>query len=154
MTPPVTLTDQDWAIRQFVYEFFVEHTRPPSVADTAHHFALAEDAARASYQRLNARHHLFLEPDTDAIRIANPLSAVPSCYRVHVWGRDLWATCAWDLLGIPAMLGADATIVARDPLSETPMTYAVRDGRLAIDPGYFMHFPLPVANWYDDLVFT
>ena len=154
MTTPVTLTDLDWAVRHFVYTFFVENARPPSVTEAAVHFALPEAEARASYQRLNARHHLFLEPGTDTIRLANPLSAVPTRYRVRVQGHDLWANCAWDSLGIPAMLDADATVEARDPLSEAPITYAVHDGQLVIDPGYFMHFPLPAARWYDDLVFT
>src|SRR5690242_9271760 len=100
------VNEQDWHIRLYVYRFFVEHERPPAYAETAHACGLADGAARAAYRRLHAAHALFLAPGSDAIRMANPLSAVPTAYRVHVQGRRLYANCAWDSLGIPAMLGA------------------------------------------------
>lgn len=149
-----SLTEQDWQVRLFVYTFFVEHTRPPSIAETAQHLALSPAAVRESYHQLHQCHHLFLEPGAEKIRMASPLSAAPTPYRVRVNGRDLWANCAWDSLGIPAMLDADALIEARDPLSDSVMVYAVRDGQLDVPSGLMMHFPVPLRRWYDDLIFT
>jgi hypothetical protein len=85
--------------------------------------------------------------------MANPLSAVATGFRVHVNGKCLWANCAWDSLGIPAMLHADATIEASLKPSGERVTYAVEGGTLHA-PYALIHFPLPFARWYDDLIDT
>ena len=77
--------------------------------------------------------------------MANPLSAVPTPYRVYVDGRRLWANCAWDSLGIPAMLHADARIEAVSALSRDVMTYAIGAGTLQAAAGV-VHFPLPFGQ--------
>ncbi len=101
-----SLSERDWQIRLHIYEFFVEHQRPPTTAETAGAFGIAEDEARQAYRRLHDAHTLLLEPGTSDVRMANPLSAVETPYRVNVDGRTFFANCAWDSLGIPAMLGA------------------------------------------------
>ncbi|MBI5666959.1 MAG: hypothetical protein HZC41_03055 [Chloroflexi bacterium] len=153
MTDKVVLSEQDWQIRHFIYQFFVEHGRPPAIQETGGHFSLDDEEARQVYHRLHQRHTIFLEPGTDRIRIANPLSAVPTSYRVVINNRTLWANCAWDSLGIPAMLNADAQIEARHPLSGEPVRYAVTAGELQADAGV-VHFSLPARAWYDDLIHT
>jgi hypothetical protein len=153
MTALPMLTDTDWQLRQFIYTFFVEQTRPPSVEEAAHVFAWEVTAAQAAYERLHQHHHILLETGSHTVRMANPLSALPTRYAVTVNGRRLWANCGWDSLGIPAMLGVDAQIEARDPLTEAPLTYAIRDGKLDA-PDYLMHFPLPFQRWYEDVIFT
>lgn len=153
MTPNSVLSEQDWQIRHFIYQFFVENGRPPSVQETGQQFSLADEEVRQVYHRLNQRHTVFLEPGTNQIRIANPLSAVPTLYQVMLDNRTLWANCAWDSLGIPAMLNTDARIETRNPLSGEPVRYAVRSGELQADTG-LVHFSLPVREWYDDLIHT
>ncbi|HVB65760.1 MAG TPA: organomercurial lyase [Nitrolancea sp.] len=86
--------------------------------------------------------------------MANPLSAVPTPYMVRVNGRTLYANCAWDALGIPAMLAADALVEAQtDPRGE-PVSYSIEGGELRADDRLIVHFPLPFRVWYDDLVHT
>jgi hypothetical protein len=147
------LTEQDWQIRYFIYTFFVNHTRPPSCLETASHFGIDEQAAIEAYQRLHQHHQLFLKPGTHDVLIANPLSAVPTLYKVSVNGRKLWANCAWDSLGIPVMLHSDAEIEALDLFTKEVIRYRVVDGQLEA-PDYFVHYALPVSRWYDDLVDT
>ena len=146
-------SERDWQIRLHIYERFVHQGRPPTCAETARQFGMAEDEARAAYHRLHAAHALFLQPGTDDVRIANPLSAIPTDYLVRVDGRTLYANCAWDSLGIPSMLHADAVIDARDTLSGEPVCYRVEGGQLIADGG-LVHFPLPFRRWYDDLIHT
>lgn len=146
------LTDRDWGIRLAVYRFFVEHARPPEAPEIARRFGISDDAARDAYLRLHAGHALFLEPGTTAIRLANPLSAIPTPYIVHVNGRDLDANRAWDSLGIPAMLGADASIDARDARHDQPARYAIQGGQFVAEPGLLTHVPLPFRRWHDDLI--
>lgn len=146
-------SQRDWQIRLHIYERFVGQGRPPTCAEAAAAFDISVNEARATYQRLHAAHALFLEPGTDEVRIANPLSAIPTAYRVHANGRMLYANCAWDSLGIPAMLHADAVIDATDTLTGDPVRYSVEDGQL-IAAGGLAHFPLPFRRWYDDLIHT
>lgn len=148
------LGEMDWQIRLHVYRLFVERGRPPTYAETAGQFGIGGEDASASYQRLNDAHAVFLNPGTAEIRMANPLSAVPTPYRVHANGVDLYANCAWDSLGIPAMLDADARIEATVPGSTERVRYAVESGTLSAPDGLIVHFPIPFRRWYDDLIHT
>jgi hypothetical protein len=68
-------------------------------------------------------------------------------WEVRSKGRPYWANCAWDTLGIPAALHADAK-------DGSPARLSVEDVRLRGEGGGFVHFPLPLRRWYEDLVFT
>lgn len=151
--PESPLSEQDWRIRLAIYRVFAENGRPPTFAEMARQFDIPDEEARQAYKRLHHSHALFLEPDTDTIRMANPLSAVPTQYRVYVKGRWLWANCAWDSLGIPAMLHADARIEAVFAHSGEAASYAIEAGTLTASGGV-VHFPLPFRRWYDDLIHT
>lgn len=153
MTTP-SLTEQDWQIRAFVYGFFVENARPPTVAETAQQFEMSNDAARTAYYQLDDAHHIYLEPGTDDIRMANPLSAVVTDYRVQVNNQWLYANCAWDTLGIAAMCDADVLVEATLPVSRETVTYQILDGHLQADEAFRVHIALPVRQWYDNLVHT
>jgi hypothetical protein len=85
--------------------------------------------------------------------MANPLSAVPTPYRVRINDRSLFANCAWDSLGIPAMLAGDARIEATIDDRE-PLYYTIEGGELRADDRFVVHFPKPFRVWYDDLVQT
>jgi hypothetical protein len=148
-----SLSALDWQVRLTVYRHFVAHGRPPTSAASARALGISREEARQAYRRLHQQHALFLERGTDTIRMANPLSAVPTQYRVYSNGRRLWANCAWDSLGIPAMLHADAHIQAVYAYSGERTTYAVVAGQLKADGG-IVHFPLPFRRWYDDLAHT
>lgn len=149
------LTERDWQVRLHVYHYCVEHGRPPSAAEAAPAFDMSEEEMRAAYQRLHDGHALFLEPGTSDVRMANPLSGVPTPYRVRVNDRRLYANCAWDSLGIPAMLHTDAEIEAVYTAADgdEPAHYAVVNGELRGDDG-LVHYPLPFRHWYDDLIHT
>jgi hypothetical protein len=142
-----------WRVRAFVYRRFAEDARPPTVAQVAAEFGLGtEDAARV-FCELDRRHAFFLDPGTLNIRIANPFSAVRTAFRVHANGRAYFANCAWDALGIPAALHADATIDAACAESGESLPLIVAGGRVAPATS-FAHFLVPFRRWYDDMVFT
>ncbi|MBI3168608.1 MAG: hypothetical protein HYZ22_09030 [Chloroflexi bacterium] len=156
-----------WQVRHFVYAHFAETTRPPSVDETAAHFGISIEEASELYQELNNRHAFFLEPGTMAIRMANPFSGIPTDFKVHVNGKTYFANCAWDMLGIPATLHCDAVIDAVFTESNETIRLEIKNGELAQSPTLaphasagvtnhqlLVHFPLPFARWYDDLVFT
>ena len=142
-----------WDVRAFVYQNFADTTHAPSVDETARHFNLSNEEAGELYKELNNRHSFFLEPETLTIRMANPFSAIPTDFKVHANGKTYFANCAWDMLGIPAALHCDAVIDAVFTESNEPAQLEIRNGKVT-NSEYLVHFPLPFARWYDDLVFT
>lgn len=142
-----------WQIRAFVYSHFADTTRPPSVEDTARHFNIGIATASDLYRELHNRHAFFLEPDTLRIRMANPFSGIPTDFRVHADGKAYYANCAWDMLGIPATLHSDAVVEAVCTESNELVRLDIADGQITNNQ-LLVHFPLPFARWYDDLLFT
>jgi hypothetical protein len=150
----VGVNDQDWAIRLVVYQHFVEHALPPTYVEVAARLNLPAEEVRRAYRRLHQHHALFLDSDAETIRMANPLSAIPTSYCVEVAGRRLWANCAWDSLGIPAMLHSDARIETFFAHSRQAVRYAIQGDELREEVDSVVHFPLPFRQWYDDLIHT
>jgi hypothetical protein len=148
-----------WDVRAFVYQYFAETTRAPSVDDAARHFNISNEEAGEIYRELGDRHAFFLEPGTLNIRMANPFSGIPTDFKVHANGKTYFSNCAWDMLGIPAALHCDAVIDTVFTESNEQVQLEIRDGQFfapaaVLGGDLLVHFPIPFARWYDDLVFT
>ena len=144
-----------WLVRHFVYSHIADTTRPPSVDETAANFGISPEETSELYKELHNRHALFLDADKVAIRMANPFSGIPTDFKVHANSKTYFANCAWDMLGIPAALHCDAVIDAVCTESNEKVELQVQDGKLRFtNDDLRIHFPLPFARWYDDLVFT
>lgn len=144
-----------WQGRHFVYSHIADTTRPPSVDETAANFGISPEETSELYKELHNRHALFLDADKVAIRMANPFSGIPTDFKVHANSKTYFANCAWDMLGIPAALHCDAVIDAVCTESNEKVELQVQDGKLRFtNDDLRIHFPLPFARWYDDLVFT
>jgi hypothetical protein len=152
------IDDLDWAVRTAIYAFIAEQAQPPTVDEAAALLGVTHERAALAFQRLNQRHALFLEPGTLSIRMAHPFSGIPTPFKVRANGRAYFANCAWDMLGIPAALPADAEIEAHyADAANTRVTLSVRGGQVYGHDGDadgIVHFPLPFQHWYDDLVRT
>ena len=145
--------NQIWDIRAFVYQHFAETTRPPRVEETASHFGLTRDEATSAYDELNRRHAFFLQPGTHEIAMAWPFSGVKTDYKVHALDKTYFANCAWDSLGIPVVLQADAEIEATCAQSGEKILLTVRGGEVQ-EEAALVHFFVPFKDWYNDLTFT
>lgn len=150
----MTLSDSDWDIRLYVYQTLAEGGRAPDADALALQFGMAPSDAQKALQRLHDAHALVLRARSSDILMANPLSALPTDYRVRVGDSALYANCAWGAFGIPAMLSADARIQARHPLTGAGIELAVEGDRLSGCRGHLAHFALPFRHWYDDIVDT
>jgi hypothetical protein len=82
--------------------------------------------------------------------MANPFSAVPTPFRVRAGEVEYWANCAWDMLGVPAALGADAAIHATWAVDGAPAELRVERGQVTGAEG-IVHFLTPFRAWYDDI---
>ena len=142
-----------WQVRAFVYQQFADTTYPPDVDETASWFDIEFEEVVELYKELHNRHALFLEPETLTIRMANPFSGISTDFKVFANEKTYFANCAWDMLGIPAALHSDATIEAICTESKESVQLEIRNGQIS-SGNLLVHFPLPFARWYDDLVFT
>ena len=149
----------DRAVRLHLYREFVARGSPPTVAETATALGVPADAAAASYDRLARGRVIVLRPGTEGgtreVLMASPLSAVPTRFPVRLAdGRRLYGNCIWDALGIAAMLAKDVVIetTCGDDCG-APLVLEVLDGALARAEG-IVHFGVPAARWWEDIVFT
>jgi len=143
----------DRRVRLTTYRHFVDSGAAPTPAELAAPLATTAEAVQEAWARLAAEHVLALQPGTGALWMAMPFSAVPTGFRVHAAGRSWWANCAWDALGIPAMLGVPARIDATCGDCTDPMVIETGDGGPARGAGV-VHFAVPARNWWDDIGFT
>jgi hypothetical protein len=135
-------------LRNRTYATFVELGRAPAAGE------LGDEAQVLSgWRQLHEAHALVLEPGSDAIRMANPFSAVPTPYRVFAQERRWYANCAWDAFGICAALAVDGRVESACPDCGEAYAVEVRDG--VIDqPDLVFHVLVPAVKWWDDIVFT
>ena len=142
------MNDADLELRRRTYRFMVENGRAPRTDELG-----MRDEVVAGWRRLHDEHALVLNPATDEIRMLNPLSAVPTAYRVQAAGRWWYGNCAWDAFGICAALHADGRVETSCPDCGEPIAVEVRDGR-PDDESLLFHVLVPARSWWDDIVFT
>jgi hypothetical protein len=145
--------DLDGRVRLAVYGHFLDMGSRPGVRDVARRLALSPEEVEASFLRLASQHVLVLEEGSTDIRMAMPFSGVPTAFRVETPRGGWWANCAWDALGISAMLQVDARVESRCDDCGDPLTVSIEQGRLTRGEGV-IHFAVPAARWWEDIVFT
>jgi hypothetical protein len=144
---------QDTLIRQHVYDMTLALGSPPTVADLCPVSNLPEAEVRASLQRLATGHVLVLQRQSGEILMAMPFSAVPTTFLVQTRRYSAFAPCIWDALGIPGMLGEAAIIrTACGCCGERVELKVGLDGPET--PDGVIHFAIPAARWWEDVVFT
>ncbi len=142
-----------WDVRAFIYRYFAESARPPRLEEIALHFGISREEVRSIYEELQQRHAIFLEPGTDNIQMAWPFSGVETSFKVRANHKIYYANCAWDSLGIPAALQADAVIEAVCAQSGEPIQISITNGQVQKSDA-LVHFLVPFKDWYNDLPST
>lgn len=148
------MTEQDAAIRLFVYETVVKTGRPPSPLETARWFGLLPMEAGLAFRRLQDEHDAFvLLPGSPYIWMAEPFSAVPTNYPVHASRMHWFGNCVWDALAIAALVGVDVDIPAACPASGSDLNLSVRNGKLSQIQAV-VHFAVKPKDWWVSIGFT
>lgn len=149
----MTNDDLDREVRLSVYRHFVRNGQAPSLRDISADVGSSPAAVGASLDRLDAGHALVLDPTSRQLWMAMPFSAVPTGFRVTSGDRAWWANCAWDALGISAMLQLPVEIHTSCTDCGDPRPLRTT-GRALSDPSGVVHFAVPAAAWWDDIGFT
>lgn len=142
----------DIDLRNATYRRFVELGRAPGAAEVAAVTGTSESAVREGWQRLHDAYALVLD-GAGEIRMANPLAAAPTAFRVEAAGRSWYANCAWDAFGIGAALKVDSTIHTECADCHVPIDIVVRDGRPA-ETALVFHVLVPAKAWWNDIGYT
>ncbi|MPZ92195.1 MAG: hypothetical protein GEU68_11270 [Actinobacteria bacterium] len=128
----------------------VDNRRPPMPVEISTALGTGSVEVEAALRRLADAHVLVLAPGTPYIWLANPLSALPSPYRVGARGAQYYGICVWDALGVIAMLGDDGSVTGLCPDCGDELELRVSGGR--IEPAdYVVHYAVPAARWWDDI---
>lgn len=149
-------TDQatfDARVRSTVTAFIVAKGFAPTVEVLAARLDGTEDEVKAALRRLDAHHGLVLHPNSYAIWVAHPFSLSPTSFWVTTERGSWWGNCGWCSLGIAAMLKEDVRITTRFAAQDEPLDIHIRDGVVA-PSDVVLHLALPVAQWWDNVIYT
>ena len=100
---------EDLAWRK-ILELFASSGIPPSVLEIAESIGASGEQARTILADLQAHDLLGLDESATAISYAYPFAGLPTEHRVEINGRELYAVCAVDALGVAGMFRTDATV--------------------------------------------
>ena len=125
----------------------------PTIAAVAADIGKDLAAVDASFARMIEGHVFIPAKDSHEIYAYDPFCVGPTDFFVTAAGRVWFGICAWDALGIPAMLGGDATIDASCGCCNSRMVLQVAGGKLGVHQG-IIHLAVPARHWYDDIAFT
>lgn len=141
--------DED--VRFAIYDMTMREGAPPSAARVAEHTGKSRDETLAAFRRLADARMIVLQPRGE-ILMAGPFSAVATPFLVTTSTFSAYGNCIWDALGIPAMIGADASIDTNcADCGERVKIDVVND---EVHGSGFMHFVVPARLWWTHIVYT
>jgi hypothetical protein len=138
--------------RVAIYRHLIDTGRAPTAAETAAQLGRDPTEVERAYTELAESRVITFGPSTRTIWMAHPFSATPTPYRVESGGISYWANCAWDALGIAAMLGRDTRCTCRCPDCAEPLDLSVSGGAVAGDA--VIHFVVPARRFWENVAYT
>src|SRR3954447_24152677 len=144
-------------VRLSVFEYFIEHSRPPVVEELMRQFGLSREPIEATLDQLVASRGVALVKGTHRILMAWPFSAVATPFVVHARGREYFANCSWDAVAFHAMLNEEPVDI--DSFCHhcaDPIRIELRGGRARIvEPAATMvYLALQPTDWWTDIITT
>ena len=127
----------------------------PTIAQIADDMASDEASVRASFDRMIATRVFVPRRDSSEISSYSPFSANRTDFRVRSGGREWWALCGWDALGIPAALGVAGRVESFCADCGEPIVIDVdRDGTPSANSGVVLHIGVRAIDFWKDIDFT
>jgi hypothetical protein len=125
----------------------------PSSEELVRRFEKPCDDISAALHALMEYHGVVLHPNSDEIWVVHPFSMAPTSFLVRSGQREWWGNCAWCSLGIAELAGGTATITTALGAVGRQVTVRIDRGNL-LDRDYVIHFPIPMAKAWDNVVYT
>ena len=140
------------SLRIFVYDWIVAHGAPPSLAEIGAEMGVEAADARRAVGALNIGKTVLPHPQTGEIWMAGPFAAAPTPYHVRGSRASWYANCAWDMLGVAAIVGEPVQIDAACTDCGEPMQFHADSG--GVRGAGLVHILVPARDWYKDVGFT
>jgi hypothetical protein len=135
------LTAEEEYVRRWVLERFATGATV-SLSSILERSRIAPTEIREILRRLATADLLVLDGTGEIVLAAYPFSSIPTPHRVHLSGREVFALCAVDALGIAAMLKQDARISSRCAHCGSPVDIEARPERVT------RHLPSQTVVWF------
>jgi Alkylmercury lyase len=145
--------DFDGQLRRDIYDATLTTGAPPTVDALTRVARRDPRDVRLALQQLATARVIVLQPGNGEILMAPPFSAVPTPFVVTTARHTSYANCAWDALGVAVMMRSHARVTTACACCGDAIA-------LDVDPDQpprgtdVVHFALPAARWWDDIVFT
>ena len=136
------LSDSVWRI---VLNLFARFARPPSALEIAETANLTVAQVVVILADLVSQDLLVMDDSASAIVSAYPFASQPTDHRVELSGRELYAMCAIDALGIAGMFQKDAIIKSRCRICHE----RIEIGTTRRGKSLSYHHPVGSVVWYD-----
>jgi hypothetical protein len=145
------VNDIERRVRAHVIQSLRETCSAPEPADTAADLGIPHGLVIEALHSLADQHRLVLLPDSDAVWMAHPFSAIATDFVVRSGERVWFANCVWDGLSILGIVG-DGRLETHSPQSGAPIRLEVAGGRVIGEA--IVHFLVPAKRFWDDIGFT
>lgn len=137
-----------------ILQHIIEHGMAPEVGALSERFGVPEERMITALHALAEYHGVVLHPHAPKVWIIHPFALAPTNFLVRAQdGGEWWGNCAWCSLGAAALLNRDVTITTTLGANRRQVDLHVRDGRL-IETDYVVHFPIPMTQAWDNVVYT
>jgi hypothetical protein len=131
----------------------IERGFAPSRAQLAAGFGCTDAAMALALRALADYHGVVLHPASGEVWVIHPFAAAPTDFVVRSGQGSWFGNCAWCALGAAQLLGGTATITTALGAEAEQVCVRVSDGRL-LDEDYVVHFPVPMARAWDNVIYT
>jgi hypothetical protein len=136
-----------------ILRHFVDRGYAPSHAELMAAFGVDAESMTRALQGLAAYHGAVLHPHAPEVWVIHPFSTAPTLFTVRHGGRQWWGNCAWCSLGIAALLGGSGVTIDTTLGAEgRHVTIHVDNHR--VQESLVVHFPIPMARAWDNVIFT
>jgi hypothetical protein len=141
------------ALRRFIYDDMVSNGVPPTAARIGQHFGVNAVDAKRELAALKIGKTVLVHPITGEIWMAGPFAASATPYRIVGAKQSWWANCAWDMLGVAAIVNEPVQLVASCCDCGEQFMLDASPAR-GVESDWLVHFLLPARRWYEDIGFT
>jgi hypothetical protein len=145
--------DLDTSLRRRIYDITLARGTPPTIAELTAATPAGERDVRSALERLATGRVIVLQRASGEILMVPPFSAVPTPFVVDSSRHSAYANCAWDALGIPILLRERARIHTACGCCGEAIDLSVSPHEPP-DDDHVVHFAVPAARWWEDIVFT
>jgi hypothetical protein len=132
-------------VRAEIYDAFIDGVSQVDASVLARRSGWVENEIGVALERLADEHRIALTRD-GSVWMAHPFAGVPTSYRSVRGDRHWYANCAWDALGILALVG-DGEVH-----KDGGLLWQVEGG--LVSPNGYVHLLVPARSFWDDIGFT